>query len=270
MDNRPIGIFDSGLGAFSVLKELVKELPGEDVLYFGDTLHSPYGHREKEDLQKLCEGIVRFLEKKNIKALIVACNTATAAALPYLQERFELPIIGVISPGCRKALSVTKNKKIGVISTLFTASHHAYRDAIRRRDPEAEVYEVGSRDLASLIENGFEYNEENDRLIRDLVGELPPDADTLVMGCTHYPLVRPLFEKYFPRERGTLVDPGRESVLQLSTYLAIRDAYSEKEKGSIRFFVTGPPETFIGAASRLVDIPVENIEQVFLEAPDRN
>ncbi len=264
MDNRPIGIFDSGLGAFSVLLELLKELPGEDVLYFGDTLHSPYGHRGKEDLQQLCFRIVRFLEKKDIKALIVACNTATAAALPYLQERFDLPIVGVISPGCRKALSVTKNKKIGIVSTLFTASHHAYRDTILRRDPEAQVYEVGSRDLASLIENGFEYNEENDRLLKDLIAEFPQDIDTLVMGCTHYPLVRTLFEKYFPPERGVLVDPGRESVLQLSTYLEIRNKFSGKEKGGVRFFVTGPPESFISAAARLVDTPVENIEQVSL------
>lgn len=259
MDNRPIGIFDSGVGAFSVLREMVRIMPDENYVYFADSGHNPYGQKSRAQLQMLCGYITDFLMKQDAKSVVIACNTATAASLDYLRERFDIKIIGVIEPAAREALRVSPSKKIGVCATCFTADTHAYRDRILQFDPSAEVSEAGSRDLANIVENGFEYTEENDALIREFAGRVSPEADTLILGCTHYPLVRPLFEKYFPKN---IVDPGLQTALEMKAYLEENDMRGNAETAHVRYFTSTEPEKFIRAAAHITDMEISDIRKV--------
>lgn len=271
MDNRPIGIFDSGVGAFSVLNKLVEVMPNENYIYFGDSGHNPYGKKTAEELQKLCSCIVDFLARKEVKAVVIACNTATVAALDYLQERYCLPIIGVINPGAKQALRLTKNKKIGVCSTVFTAKTHGYLNDINKisnDDNTIKVYEEGSVNLASIIENGFEYNEENEEIIKEFVGRFTDDIDTLILGCTHYPLVEDLFAKYF---KGNIVDPGMQTAIETRDILESKNMLTDRNEGyNVKYYVTKDVENFKNVAKNLTRIDINDINEVSIEAELNN
>lgn len=266
MDNRPIGIFDSGVGAFSVLNKLVEVLPNEKYVYFGDSGHNPYGQKTSEQLKKLCKCIVDFLIKNDVKIIVVACNTATVAALDYLKDIFDIDIIGVINPGAKEALRVTKNNKIGVCSTVFTAKTHGYLNEILKEkndNREIAVYEEGSSNLANIIENGFEYNEQNEEIIREFATRFTDDIDTLILGCTHYPLVEDLFKKYF---NGNIVDPGMETALRVKELLAKKDMLSDKKNEySVKYFVTRDPDMFKNIAENLTNLKIDDINEVSIE-----
>lgn len=266
MDNRPIGIFDSGVGAFSVLNKLVEVLPNEKYVYFGDSGHNPYGQKTSEQLKKLCKCIVDFLIKNDAKIIVVACNTATVAALDYLKDIFDIDIIGVINPGAKEALRVTKNNKIGVCSTVFTAKTHGYLNEIlkeKKENQEIAVYEEGSVNLANIIENGFEYNEQNEEIIKEFVTRFTDDIDTLILGCTHYPLVEDLFKKYF---NGNIVDPGMQTALEVKDLLAEKNMLSDrKDEYTVKYFVTRDPDTFRNVAKNVTKLNIDDINEVSIE-----
>ena len=271
MDNRPIGIFDSGVGAFSVLNKLVEVMPNENYIYFGDSGHNPYGQKTVEELQKLCSCIVDFLTRKEVKAIVIACNTATVAALDYLQERYYLPIIGVINPGAKEALRLTKNKKIGVCSTVFTAKTHGYLKDINKvsnNDKSLKVYEEGSVNLANIIENGFEYNDENEAIIKELVGRFTDNIDTLILGCTHYPLVEDLFAKYF---KGNIVDPGMQTAIEARNILKAKNMLTDSSDNyKVQYYVTKDVQNFKNVAKNLTKIAIDDIYEVSIEAELNN
>lgn len=271
MDNRPIGIFDSGVGAFSVLNKLVEVMPNENYIYFGDSGHNPYGQKTAEELQKLCSCIVDFLTRKEVKAIVIACNTATVAALDYLQERYYLPIIGVINPGAKEALRLTKNNKIGVCSTVFTAKTHGYLNNINKisnNDNSIKVYEEGSVNLANIIENGFEYNDENEAIIKELVGRFTDDIDTLILGCTHYPLVEDLFAKYF---KGNIVDPGMQTAIEARDILKAKNMLTDSSDNyKVQYYVTKDVQNFKNVAKNLTKIAIDDIYEVSIEAELNN
>lgn len=266
MDNRSIGIFDSGVGALSVLNKLVDVMPHENYIYFGDSGHNPYGQKTVEELQKLCTCITQFLIKKDVKCIVIACNTATVASLEYLQEKFDIPIIGVINPGVKEALNLTKNKKIGVCSTVFTAKNHGYLNEINKisnNDNQIKVYEEGSVNLANIIENGFEYNNENDEIIREFVSRFKDDIDTLVLGCTHYPLVQDLFEKYF---KGNIVDPAMQTALETKSILEKNNALCNRnEMFAVQYFVTKDIKKFKTSAKNLTKLEIKNIQEISID-----
>lgn len=190
MDKRPIGIFDSGAGGLTVLKEIIRQVPNEDFIYFGDTARFPYGTRNLEDVREYAFKITQLLVKKGIKLLVIACNTASAAALEELRKNFSIPIVGVIEPGARAAASITVVKKVGVIATNSTISSRAYDIAMAKIDPGIELFSMSASPLVDYIERGILNGRELQEKITGFVNPLINQAiDVLVLGCTHFPLI---------------------------------------------------------------------------------
>jgi glutamate racemase len=192
-DTRPIGVFDSGIGGLTVLKAIMKSLPSERLIYFGDTARLPYGTKSRSTVTRFAREIAGFLLGKNPKVIVVACNTASAYSLPELQSAVDIPVVGVIEPGAGAALKATRNRRIGVIGTRATIQSGAYLEAIQAREPEAKVFSKACPLFVPLIEEGW-----TDRKpTREIAGEylthlLECEVDTLILGCTHYPLLKPV------------------------------------------------------------------------------
>ena len=209
-DPRPIGVFDSGVGGLTVLREIVRRLPGESTIYLGDNARAPYGTRTDEEVLAFTRQALDRLVERDVKAVVIACNTSTAVALTDLRRRYPLPILGVIRPGAAAAALATRVRRVGVIATPATVRSHAYFQAIKEEDPAVEVYEHATPALVPMVEAGLLDGPEVEATVRDslaaLLGErdpsgefvfpLPPSAriDTLLLGCTHYPLLRPVIQ----------------------------------------------------------------------------
>ena len=190
MDNRPIGIFDSGVGGLTVLREIIKEVPYENTVYFGDTERFPYGPKDLRDVRDFVFKAAGFLEKKDIKMLVIACNTGSVAALKELKQTLTIPVIGVIEPGARTAVSNTKNKRVGVIATKGTVGSGAYEKEIKKIDPQIEVFSVIGSILIEYIEKGILTGENLNEIIKSCLKPLlKHNIDVLVLGCTHFPLI---------------------------------------------------------------------------------
>ena len=190
MDNRPIGVFDSGVGGLTVLREILKVVPNENILYFGDTARVPYGPRDLDEVKRFVFKITSFLYGKKVKLIVIACNTSTAAALSDLRAKFDIPIIGVIEPGARTASSVTKNKRVGVIATKGTIGSRAYDIEINKIDPSIKLYSRPAPLLVDYIENGILKGKKLQKLIKNYLKPLiKENIDTLILRCTHFPLI---------------------------------------------------------------------------------
>lgn len=252
MDMRPIGVFDSGLGGLTAVRALRQILPEENLIYFGDTARVPYGGRSRETLLKYARQDVRFLRSFDLKAILIACGTVTTTSLETLQKENDLPIVGVVEPTCRRALLVTKHKKIGVIATLASIRSGAYEAALRRLDPEVEVIGKACPLFVPLVENGR--FERGDVVIETVAREyLEPlkkaGVDTLILGCTHYPLLTEIIGDVMGPEV-TLVSAGEESAFELKRMLkadGLRAA--ERQQGNAEFYVSDQPEDFERIAS---------------------
>jgi len=198
-DQRPIGIFDSGVGGLTVLKAIRERLPEESTIYVADLLHFPYGPRYQDEVRGFAIDIIRYLETRDVKLVVIACNTATAAALNHARELFEVPIVGVISPGAQAAVEATKNNRIGVISTEGTMRSQEYLHAIKELDPMIGVYQKACPDLVDIVESGQANSKHAEHVLhRDLADIVQLGADTLVLGCTHYPLLKPAINRLYP------------------------------------------------------------------------
>lgn len=256
-----VGVFDSGVGGLTVLKELIDLLPSENIIYYGDSGNSPYGDKSQEEIEKLCINIVDFLIEKKCKIIVIACNTATKAAIDTLQKQYKLPIIGVIESGAKKALEVTKNNKISILSTVFTAKTNAYLDEIRKFNSYVEVYQKGCKDLCPMIENGWETYENRELLVKEYISDLPKDADTLVLGCTHYPLIINDIKKF--TEGKNIVDPAKEtSIIVEKTLRTMGMLNDSKEKGKVSFYVSGDAEKFGKIAEKFLSVKIDEIKVV--------
>ena len=250
----PVGIFDSGLGGLTALREVQRLLPGEDIVYFGDTGRVPYGSRSHETVCRYAEQDMRFLLSRNVKAVAVACGTVSANALPQLQEHFSVPVIGVIEPAVERALSSTKNGVIGVIATPSTIASGAYERALHAHDPDVRVIGTPCALFVHLVENGFI---DPDDPIPYLTAEryLQPvresGADTLILGCTHYPLLRPILERVLPGV--VMVDSGAEAAHALCRLLSGRGLLRENgAPGTVRCYVSDEPQGFASSAERFL------------------
>ena len=259
-NNFNIGVFDSGVGGTTVLKAIINALPNENILYYGDNGNAPYGERTLEDIQRLCLKIMEFFKVNNCKAVVIACNTATAASLEIINERYNIPVIGVINPGAKSAIKASKSRNIGVLSTPFTAKSNAYANAIKKLDDSITVYQEGCSELCPMIENSWETYENREEILKNHISTFPETVDTVVLGCTHYPIIREDIAKLFTK---TIVDPAKETAIELQKTLEkLNLLNSSTEKGKIDFFVSGEIEKFKKVAEKFLGFKIDNIYQV--------
>ena len=265
---RPIAVFDSGVGGLTVLHELLVQLPGEDYLYLGDTARFPYGTRTPEELSAFSAEIAEELLARRAKLLVVACNSATAAALPALRERMRqttlgVDVLGVVRPEAVQAVAATRTGRIGLLATPATVASGAYEEAVRAADPHVALTSVAAPELAALIQEGSEFDDEVVALVRGYVSPLKEaGVDTVILGCTHYPLLRPMLQRLLgPRVR--IVGSGAALARQVEHALGVRDLANPREgEGAYRFLTTGDPEAFRALGSRFLQLPLGPVEQV--------
>ena len=265
-DPRPIGVFDSGVGGLTVLRELQRQLPSESTIYFADLGHFPYGPRYQAQVRHFALKIIRFLEKLDVKMVVIACNTATAAALNTAREVFDIPIIGVITPGAEAAVAATQNKRVGVISTEGTMQSQEYLHAIREANPAIRVLPKAAPQLVDLVESGKANAPETEVVLREALQDiLDFRADTLILGCTHYPLLRPLITK-ITGGKMTVVDSAETTAARVKRVLAKNGLESaENETARHQIYVTGSPERFTETARHLFGQDLPPIATVRLE-----
>jgi glutamate racemase len=256
-DRRPIGIFDSGVGGLTVLKGIRERLPLEPTIYVADLLHFPYGPRYQDEVRGFAIDIIRYLESRDVKLVVIACNTATAAALNQARELFELPIIGVISPGAQAAVEATKNNRIGVISTEGAMRSQEYLHAIKEIDPMVGVYQKACPELVDIVEAGqADSPRAEEALRRDLADIVRIGADTLVLGCTHYPLLRPAISRVFP-DAFELVDSATTTAAKVERMLDHSRLRADGTEPRHEVLVTAMPDHFHAVASNIFGEAIE-------------
>ncbi|MDR2357080.1 MAG: glutamate racemase [Oscillospiraceae bacterium] len=267
MDHRPIGVFDSGLGGLTAVKKLMEVLPREDIVYLGDTGRVPYGSRSRETITKYAGQDAAFLAGLGVKAIVIACNTACSVALGAISAEYDMPVFGVVGPPAAEAVRLTSNKKIGIIGTVATVRSGAYVEALRMIAPDAEVWSAACPLFVPLVENGRA--SAGDIVVRAVAGEyLAPlrerGVDTLILGCTHYPLLRGVISEIMGPDVA-IVDSGAVTAQRVARDLGEMDLLSG-EGGRRRYFVTDSTEGFSELASIFLGLSVGgSVEQVTLE-----
>ena len=267
MDDRPIGVFDSGLGGLTAVREIRSILPFENIIYFGDTSRVPYGGRSQEILLKYARQDIHFLRSFDIKALLVACGTVSTTALPTLEKESDLPILGVVEPACRRALAVTRNKRVGLIATAASVRSGAYERTIAAMDGEVTVIARACPLFVPLVENGRYRVGDSviETVAREYLEPLKAEGiDTLILGCTHYPLL----EEVVGQIMGpgvTLVDSGAQAARQLKTSLADRDALCGRRQGSITLYASDITGDFGALAPQFLREPAPGVLEVDID-----
>ena len=269
MDSRPVGVFDSGVGGLTVLHECLVTMPHEDFVYLGDHARLPYGPRPLEEVRRFAREIGRYLELQGVKLVVNACNTATSAALPQLQEELAIPVVGVITPEAHAAVQATRNRRIGLLATEGTVEAGRYAELVHALDAGVALFPVACPRLVPLIENDDPVSTETTEAVREYAAPLKDaGVDTVILGCTHYPLIRPIFQRVFGRDV-TLVFSAEESAREVAETLA-RKGYENdaRREGSYRFLTTGDPMAFRQLGARFLQLPIAEVEHVELAALD--
>jgi glutamate racemase len=263
VDPRPIGVFDSGVGGLTVLHECLVTMPHEDFVYLGDHARLPYGPRPLEEVRRFAREIGAFLEAQNVKLVLVACNTATSAALPQLQEELTVPVVGVITPEAHAAVQATRNRRIGLLATQGTIEGGRYGELVHALDAGAELVSVACPRLVPLIESDDPFAAATTEAVREYAAPLKEaGVDTVILGCTHYPLIKPIFQRVFGRDV-TLVFSAEETAREVAETLARKGIENAQEReGSYRFLTTGEPALFRELGERFLQLPLGDIEQV--------
>jgi glutamate racemase len=258
--NGPIGIFDSGLGGLTVCRAIETALPGENLIYLGDTARVPYGVKSPETVTRYSQEICDFLLRQEVKAIVVACNTASALALPKLREWYQVPLLGVLEPGVQAALQASKNHHIGVIGTEGTIRSESYAQAIRERYPEAKVWSRACPLFVPLVEEGWIDHEVTRRVVEIYLGEWrKEEVDTVILGCTHYPLLKGILQEVLgPEVR--LVDSALETARALRALLESRGLVRNLGKaGSHTYFSTDAPDKMRSLAEAFLGHPLSKV-----------
>ncbi len=272
MKRQPIGIFDSGVGGLTVFSAIRNRFPEEDLVYFGDTARVPYGPKSKNTIIDYSIQNARFLNSLQVKLIIVACNTSSAIAIKELRERFTVPIIGVLEPGAEQAVNKTKNKRIGIIGTEGTINSKAYQDEMWRIDPDIETFAIPCPLFVPLVEEGWHNHPVADIITGEYLNSLlEKKIDTLVLGCTHYPILKSVIQK-FVGEQVVLIDSAEAITSHLGEFLVTHpDDYpspeasgEDKRSGKDLFYVSDNEEKFKNIASRLLNRDIENLTRVRL------
>jgi glutamate racemase len=259
MDPRPIGVFDSGMGGLTVLHECLVTMPNEDYVYLGDAARLPYGPRPLEETRRFAHEIGGWLEGQGVKLIVVACNTATSAALPGLQERLAVPTIGVITPEAHAAVQATRNRRIGLLATEGTVASGRYAELVHTLDAGVRFTAVACPRLVPLIEAG----EQTVDAVREYAAPLKEaGCDTVILGCTHYPLIRPVLQRVFGRDV-TLVFSAEETAREVAETLSRKGIENDREReGEYRFLTTGDPQAFRELGERFLQLPLGTVEHV--------
>ncbi len=267
--NAPIGVFDSGVGGLTVAREIMRQLPNERIVYFGDTARVPYGSKSRETVTRFSRQIVRFLQTQNVKAIVVACNTASAFALDELEKEVDIPIIGVVKPGAKTALEATHNGKIGVIATEATIGSGIYKRYIEVNDSSVSVIGKACPLFVPLAEEGLWEDPVTDEIARRYLAELIDiDIDTLILGCTHYPLLRSTVAKIMG-DKVTLVNPAYETARELKELLEKEGLESRKrpELGTelYQFFVSDAADKFQKFANSIIPYGILSAKVIHID-----
>ncbi|MBV9099853.1 MAG: glutamate racemase [Candidatus Dormibacteraeota bacterium] len=269
-DSRPIGVFDSGVGGLTVLQELRRQLPGESLVYLADLERFPYGPRPLAEVRERAFLVIEHLAEHDIKLVVIACNTATAAALNAARERFDIPIVGVIAPGAQAAAAATRNGRVAVISTQGTLDSGEYVHAIKEANPGIAVLGLAAPALVDIVEAGDAGTPRADEALRPLVDDIIEwGADTLVLGCTHYPLLRPSLRRAVARRRLRVIDSAETTASRVRRVIAANRLQNTAAgpAPAPRVLVTGPPARFVDTAARLFRSDLESPVAVRLQPP---
>lgn len=261
--NFPIGVFDSGLGGLTVVKAMMRFLPNEDVVYFGDTARVPYGTKSREAIIRFSQENVRQLLRRKVKMIVIACNSSASHALGVLQKSFDLPIVGVIDPGVKKAVSVTRNKRIGIIATPATISSRAYAKKIRALDPAIKVAAQACPLFVPLVEEGWLKKKVTVKVAEEYLSAVKKaKVDTLILGCTHYPLLKPVLKKVMGA-RVKLIDSAREVAFEVQALLTNTGlARTTQRKAKYQFLVSDQPKHFRLAARKFLEYDIRSVKRV--------
>jgi glutamate racemase len=270
VDGRPIGVFDSGVGGLTVLHECLVTLPHEDVVYLGDNARLPYGPRPLDEIRRFALEIGRYLEEQGVKLVVAACNSATAAALPDLQLALAVPVVGVLAPETHAAVLATRNRRIGLLATQATVQSRRYEALVSSLDAGADVVAIACPRLVPLIESDDPYGEETAEAVREYAAPLKDaGVDTVILGCTHYPLIRPVLQRVFGRDV-TLVFSAEETAREVAETLARKRIENvEGREGSYRFLTTGDPASFREMGRRFLQLPVGDVERIEIATLER-
>jgi glutamate racemase len=258
-------VFDSGMGGLTVVRELMKQLPSESIIYFGDTARVPYGPKSPDTVLRYSREITSYLRGQGVKALVIACNTATAHALPALREEFQLPIVGVIEPGARAAAGATKTGHIGVIGTAGTIRSRAYEKEIMKLLPEAQVTAQACALFVPLVEEGWLDTEPTRAIARNyLAPVVAAKVDTLVLGCTHYPLIKTVIGNVVGRNV-RLIDSAHETAREVGEILRANGLENDVPNGArYRFIASDAPDTFLSMGQRFLGSAIDRVEALTL------
>jgi glutamate racemase len=267
MDSRPVGVFDSGVGGLTVLHECLVTMPHEDFVYLGDHARLPYGPRPLEEVRRFAREIGRYLELQGVKLVVNACNTATSAALPQLQEDLAVPVVGVITPEAHAAVQATRNRRVGLLATEGTVEAGRYAELVHALDAGVAFFPVACPRLVPLIEDDDPFSTETTEAVREYAAPLKEaGVDTVILGCTHYPLIRPIFQRVFGRGV-TLVFSADETAREVAETLARKGIENdEAREGEYRFLTTGDPALFRTMGERFLQLPLGGVEHVTLSA----
>ncbi|HHU75145.1 MAG TPA: glutamate racemase [Clostridiales bacterium] len=262
----PIGVFDSGVGGLTVVKEIMNQIPGESIIYFGDTARLPYGSKSKETVITYTRQIIRFLMGKGVKALVIACNTASAFALETVKEEVDIPIIGVVKPGAKVAAQTSKNGNIGVIGTEGTIQSGIYTEFLSKTNPNVKVFGKACPLFVPLVEEGLIDDPVTLEMARRYISDLLKyDIDTLVLGCTHYPLLRKTIRKIVG-EKIALVNPAYETARTLNKVLIEKGLENDKIlKTDHKFYVSDGAEKFKKFANSILPCEVVETRDINIE-----
>jgi glutamate racemase len=264
VDPRPVGVFDSGMGGLTVLHECLVTLPQEDFVYLGDGARLPYGPRPLAEIRRFALEIAGYLERQGVKLIVAACNAATSAALPELQASLSVPVVGVITPEAHAAVQATRNRRVGLLATQATVAAGRYAELVRTLDAGVRLFSVACPRLVPLIEEDADA-EELLAAVREYAAPLKAaQVDTVILGCTHYPLIRPVLQRVFGRGV-TLVFSAEETAREVAETLARKGMENAAgREGSYRFLTTGDPEQFRSMGVRFLQLPIGRVERVTL------
>jgi glutamate racemase len=256
----PIGVFDSGLGGLTVAHAIMRQLPAESLIYFGDTARVPYGPKSPETVRRYSREIASYLISQGVKAIVVACNTATAHALPMLEDDLPVPVIGVVAPGARAAVRASRSGHIGVIATAGTIKSGAYVRAIHQEAPDANVTALACPLFVPLVEEGWTDHEATRAIAREYLAPFTSDhVDTLVLGCTHYPLLKPMIASVVgPGVR--LIDSAEETAVDTQRLLDEHSLAAPDGEAHYRFIASDDPQQFLALGQRFLGDAIESVE----------
>jgi glutamate racemase len=260
-----IGVIDSGVGGLTVAKEVMRQLPNEKIIYLGDTARCPYGPRTTGEVRRFTWELTNFLLKKHIKMLVIACNTATAAALDEIRKELNIPVLGVINPGARAAIKRTKNYRVGIIGTIGTVKSGAYEKALKSLNSRLFVTSQACPKFVPLVESGEYDGPIAEKIVQEaLTPLLNQNMDTLILGCTHYPLLEPLIKNVMG-EKVSVISSGDETAREISAILQYNGLLEEsEEEPEHEFYTTGSKWIFSKIASQWLGEPIENVKKIKL------